>query len=201
MFLLLILVILPAKAMAETTWFDRALEFLGLTSEPIAADSPPAPPPTAALPALTEQVLEAARPMASDVLGLSTAITDQLGVSKTQADGGLGVLFSLAQSTLSGGDFGKLSDMVPGMDALIAAAPAVAPQVAGLTSMLGDAGKYAGALQGATQAYSQFKTLGLGVEQIPQYIQVTDEFLRASAGEDAVSLFNKGVASLLGDEK
>jgi len=69
-----------------------------------------------------------------------------------------------------------------------------------LSSLMGSAGKYGSALQGATQAYSQFKTLGIGVNQIPQYITVTNEFLESKGGGDTVAIFKEGVSSLLATE-
>ena len=45
------------------------------------------------------------------------------GASPTQSAGAAGSIFSLAKSRLSDADFGKVSKAVPGMDALLKAAP------------------------------------------------------------------------------
>ncbi len=51
-------------------------------------------------------------------------LTRNLGVSKAQAEGGVGLLFKQAKENLSGADFSKLSKAVPGVDKFISTAPA-----------------------------------------------------------------------------
>ena len=124
--------------------------------------------------------------------GLGSAISQGLGVTQAQADGGLGSLFGLAQSTLGSEDFATLASAVPGMDSLLNAAPAL--ESAG---GLGGLGGYAEALQGASGVVSQFQSLGLSASAIPQYVDITNRYLQSSGGQQAAQLFSKGVASLL----
>jgi len=51
-------------------------------------------------------------------------LTKNLGVTQTQAEGGVGMLFNLAKGKLGGSDFSKVSAVVPGVDSLMKAAPA-----------------------------------------------------------------------------
>lgn len=198
-------------AHAESSWFDKALDMIGLggdapavekqapvaekqnTTSQSAAGTVKAAPDSA-----TATITKMAADQAIEMLpSLTSMVTGQLGVSEPTANGGLGTLFSLAQKTLGSSEFSSLSALVPEMDSLLKAAPEVSEKAKGLTSLMGNAGKYANVLQGATTAYAQFKTLGISAEQIPAYIQVTEEFLKSKGGADAVLLFDKGVNSLL----
>ena len=128
---------------------------------------------------------------------LTDAIVQGLGVTNSQAEGGLGSLFSLAQSTLGNEQFAGLADAVPGMDTLLEAAPAVegaSKSLGGFSSALGNYGE---ALKGANQVYSQFKTLGLDAAAIPQYVDITNSYLQSNGGQSAVDLFSIGIAALL----
>ena len=201
--LLCCLILVAPHTYAEDSWFDSALNFFGLGADEdeaqIEAEKPAKQTTTEALGKAAASAATTATTMAV-TSSLASMVTEQLGVSDAQAKGGLGTLFGLAKSTLGTSDFSQLSGMVPEMDSLLAAAPAISENTKGLTSLMGSAGKYGSVLQGATQAYSQFKSLGIGVEQIPQYINVTNEFLESKGGDDAVSLFKEGISALLTTE-
>jgi|GEM_PF-2639575 len=81
----------------------------------------------AAPPATTTPVKKAessaTKAAAGELVGL---LTSQLGVTKPQAEGGAGSIFSLAKSKMSPSDFGQIASVVPDMDTLLKAAPAVA---------------------------------------------------------------------------
>ncbi len=141
--------------------------------------------------------LQAAAQTASDSSALTNAIVSGLGVSESQASGGLGSLFNLAKSTLGNEQFAGLAQSVPGMDQLLNAAPAVegaGKSLGGLSSALGN---YGDSIKGASEVYSQFKSLGLDASAIPQYVDVTNTYLQSTGGQSAVDLFSKGIAALL----
>tara|TARA_R110002072_G_scaffold31735_18_gene97687 strand:+ start:10194 stop:10817 length:624 start_codon:yes stop_codon:yes gene_type:complete len=201
--LLSCLLLISSHSYAADSWFDSALDFLGLgedeeeTTQSIEVKpATPTPSNTEALTAAATNALTSGAVTAS----LTSMITGQLGVTDTQAKGGLGSLFGLAKSSLGSQDFSQLSSVVPEMDTLLAAAPAISENAKGLSSLMGSAGKYGQALQGATQAYSQFKQLGIGVDKIPAYINVTNDFLKSQGSDDAATLFQKGVSALLTSE-
>jgi hypothetical protein len=127
--------------------------------------------------------------------GLSSAVSQGLGVTSKQADGGLGSLFSLAQSTLGDEQFGSLAGAVPGIGDLLKAAPALGS--GSMAGMAGGLGGYAEAATGASAVYSQFQSLGLSATAIPQYIGIVSSYLQSTGGQQTVDLFMKGVASLL----
>lgn len=66
-------------------------------------------------------------PAAASGSGLTGLLMQQLGVTQPQAEGGAGALFQLAKSRMSSGDFTALSNSVPEMQGLLAAAPAASP--------------------------------------------------------------------------
>jgi len=47
---------------------------------------------------------------------LLSMLTSQLNVSEQQASGGAGLLFKLAKEKLSVGEFGQISEVIPGVD-------------------------------------------------------------------------------------
>ncbi|HSE39288.1 MAG TPA: DUF2780 domain-containing protein, partial [Acidobacteriota bacterium] len=57
-------------------------------------------------------------------------ISEKLSVKPEQAAGGIGSVFNYAKGKLSADDFGKVSKAIPGMDSLLAVAPAVDSNVA-----------------------------------------------------------------------
>ena len=198
--LLTCLILTASFSYAEKSWFDSTLKFFGVGSDDAETVQPEQAAPATEQPSSAVDALRTAASKLATTSSLTSMITGQLGVTDTQATGGLGTIFGLAISTLGNSDFSQLSGMVPEMDTLLAAAPALSENAQGLSSLMGSAGKYGSALQGATQAYSQFKTLGIGVNQIPQYITVTNEFLESKGGGDTVAIFKEGVSSLLATE-
>src|SRR4029453_14114495 len=70
--------------------------------------------------ALADQVKKSANP---ELIG---ARTKELGATVPQASGGAGALLGLAKPRLKPEDFTKVSGAIPGIDTLLAAAPAVA---------------------------------------------------------------------------
>ena len=69
------------------------------------------------------------------------------------------------------------------IEAVTKSLPTSMPKMADLTAMVTD--QLGVSTQGATQAYSQFQSLGISTEQIPQYIDLTSEFLNSQGGKDA----------------
>lgn len=193
------LLLISCQTYASDSWYDSALEFFGFGEDKEAV----APAPVSTPEPETEELIDAAtNAVKSSAMtsSLTSMVTSQLGVTETQAQGGLGTLFGLAKSSLDSQEFSQLSGAIPNMDTLLAAAPAISEEAAGLTSLMGSAGKYGKALQGATQAYAQFKELGIGVDQIPQYVSVTNKFLESQGSDDAMTLLQKGLAALNTEE-
>ena len=200
----LLLAASQAQAEEESSWFNSALNFLGLDAEKTEENAQPMPAEDAMEAAASEDKASAIATKASQMVADNAAIssltglvTAQLGVTEQQAQGGLGTLFSVAQSTLDGADFQQLSEHVPEMASLLGATPEVSERAKGISSLVAEAGKYGDALKSSNEAYAQFKTLGLDAAQIPQYIEVTNQFLKKQGGTDIASLFSKGLEALI----
>ena len=98
------------------------------------------------------------------------SLAKELGATPQQAEGAAGALFDVATSRLSPGDWGKVSEAVPGMSGLLKAAPAL-----GAASMLSKAG-------GLGNATAAFQKLGLKPEMVMKAVPILTQFVTKSGG-------------------
>src|SRR6185369_1163270 len=101
----------------------------------------------AQIPAPIQQATDAKNP-SPELVG---NLTKELSITPEQAIGGSGALFGLAQSRLKPEEFAKVSDVVPGMDGLLKAAPKQA-SAGGLGAMTKALPGEAGGLGATTKA-------------------------------------------------
>jgi hypothetical protein len=125
--------------------------------------------------------------------GLIDLLAGQLGISPPQALGGAGALFGLARQRLSPADFGQLSAAVPGMDAMIAAAPRVQASVPASSGLMGAAGTLMGGqaaslLGSLAPLAGSFQSLGLGPEMIGQFVPVVLQYVQQQGGPATMNL-------------
>lgn len=155
-----------------------------------------------------EQAQEQANQTSNSTLDLASSLIPQLSsglsINQEQASGGLGALMQYAKASLSEEQGQQLSNGIPGLDSLIAAAPALAGDKGGLAGSLGqigsavggalgDGASAAGALGMLTQ---QFESLGLSPEMIGQMAQMAMQFF--SSNEPATGgLLEQALGSLL----
>lgn len=129
-------------------------------------------------------------PATTSGTGLTGLLMQQLGVTQPQAEGGAGALFQHAKSRMSAGDFATLSNSVPGMQGLLAAAPATAPSapaagVVGGGGMMGDlAGMAAGNLPGMAGSFQQ---LGLAPDMVQKFIPIVVQYVQGTGGSSVAS--------------
>ncbi|UZE96826.1 DUF2780 domain-containing protein [Alkalimarinus alittae] len=144
----------------------------------------------------TSPMTDSAMDMAA---GLIPTLTQQLGVTETQAQGGMGSLLGMAKQSLSSGEFEQLGAGVPGMDTLLAAAPALSggSKAGGLGSMLSGAGGLASSVGGMAQLTQQFEALGLSSDMIAQFANIAVQYF-SQGGNATGGLLEKGLASILG---
>jgi hypothetical protein len=110
-------------------------------------------------------------------------LTKNLGVSEAQAQGGAGLLFKLAKEKLSGGDFGKVSAAVPGIDKLIGAAPSA--------GVLGGLGKMFGGVGGLASLAGGFSKLGLDAGMIGKFVPIILSFVQSKGGDAVKGILEK----------
>jgi hypothetical protein len=142
-------------------------------------------------------------------MGLLPVLTSQLGVSETQAQGGMGSLLQVAQTTLSSNDFAQLSEGIPGMQTLLAAAPALSSKSAGgnaLSGMLANAGGLVAGLGSMSKLTQQFEALGLNPEMIVQFATIAIDYFSNSAekgvenADSTAALLQRGLSAVLGQQ-
>ena len=157
-----------------------------------------------ATPAAESSMMETATNVA---MGLLPTLTSQLGVTETQAEGGMGSLLQVAQGALSSDDFSQLSQGIPGMDSLLAAAPALGSKSAGgnaLTGMLSNAGGIAAGLGTMGKLTEQFEALGLSPEMIMQFANIAISYFSSTPETEGASntgnLLQTGLSAILGQK-
>ncbi len=136
------------------------------------------------------QTIEAGTAIAGSVpattqTALTEALVGQLGVSQQQALGGAGTIFQVAKSNMTQEAFGSLSQSVPGMSDMLAAAP----QIGGV-GMLGGAGGTIGTMQ---TLYSSFRQLNLSPDMVNRFIPVVVDYLNTTSGQVTSNLLRSAL--------
>ncbi|ABV89272.1 DUF2780 domain-containing protein [Shewanella pealeana] len=129
----------------------------------------------------------------SDLVG---TVMSQLGLSQTQAEGGLGSLLSLAQSSLGSNDFSSIADSIPGIDGLLSATPELDSD-SGVSGLLSKAGGLGESLQGGAMVYNAFEKLGISKELAAPMIDIVKGYLDTNGSAGTSDLLMKGLNSIL----
>ena len=139
----------------------------------------------------------AAAPNVSDMI---SSVTDSLGVSQSQATGGLGSLFNYAKDNISAEQFEQLSSALPGVDSLLKAVPDVSAVASegGLGGLLDKAANYSESLKAANDLKKQFESLGLNPEMIAQFANKAKEYLDTDEGKKVKDILIEGLGKLSG---
>ena len=117
------------------------------------------------------------------------ALSKELGANVPQASGAAGALFGLAKTRLKPEDFTKVAAAVPGIDSLMAAAPAVAgTSGTGAAGALSKATGAAGALGGLAAVAPAFDKLGLKPEMAAKAVPILTNYVTKTGGKDVASL-------------
>jgi hypothetical protein len=119
----------------------------------------------------------------------------QLGVQESQAKGGAGLLFKLAQDSL-GGDFSKIASALPGVSELIGSVPDSGGGLAGLAGgLLGKlGGEHAKGLADLAGLAGGFSELKLDSSMIAQFIPVIISFAKSQGGGEIADLLAKALS-------
>jgi len=111
-------------------------------------------------------------------------LSKELGSSPEQAAGAAGALFGLAKSRMQPDEFKQVSNSVPGMSALLAAAPAMG-STKGTSGSLSQLTGQAGGLMAAASAFSK---LGLSPELVAKAVPILTQFVGKAGGANVASL-------------
>jgi hypothetical protein len=121
---------------------------------------------------------------------LIDSLTQTLGISGTQAEGGAAVLLKAAKDKLGAAAFDSQLGSVPGLNDLLKKAPAAGG--GGLGGLLGGlAGAMGGNAALISSVLSGFGKLGLKAEDAKKFVPVILGFLRTKVGPDVVSNLEK----------
>jgi uncharacterized protein VcgC/VcgE DUF2780 len=115
---------------------------------------------------------------------LVSALSKEIGASPEQAAGAAGALFGVAKSRLKPEEFSQVEKAVPGMDSLLAAAPAPS----GSVGTSGALSQVAGAGGGLASAASAFTSLGLKPDMVAKAVPVLTSFVTKSGGANIGNL-------------
>ncbi len=120
-------------------------------------------------------------------------LTNQLGVTQGQAEGGAGLLFKMAKEKLSSDDFSQVTKSVPGIEKMISSAPepgGLAGAIGGLASSFGGG---AGDLGNLASLAGSFKSLDLDSSQIGQFIPIVLSFAQSKGGDIVKNILEKAL--------
>ena len=127
-------------------------------------------------------------------MDLIQEIMKQVGVDETQAKGGAGALFKVAQDKLDGADFSKLAGAIPGIDDLIKSVPSGS----GMSGMLGGLAKsFGGADLGSLAALvGSLSSLNLDKDTLSKFLPVILSYLKDKGLGDIVEKIVKAIPSI-----
>lgn len=112
-------------------------------------------------------------------------LSKEIGSTPEQAAGAAGALFGVAKSRLKPEEFSQVAKAVPGMDALLKAAPAVGAAAGGsLGGAVSKAAGTSGSAAGIATAASAFSKLGLQPDLVGKAVPVLTSFVSKSGGAD-----------------
>lgn len=116
------------------------------------------------------------------------ALTKELGATQEQAQGAAGALFALAKTRLKPEEFTQVAGAVPGMDALLKAAPAAdTAKKSGVDALL-QAGAGAAGLGGLASLAGSFTKLGLKPEMAIKALPVVVDHVKKTGGAEVAKM-------------
>jgi hypothetical protein len=114
---------------------------------------------------------------------LTAALSKEIGATPEQSAGAAGALFGVAKTRMKPADFAQVAAAVPGMSALLKAAPATDKGKKGdpLSQLAGSAG-------GLAAAAGAFSQLGLSPDLVAKAVPVLTSFVSKSGGANVGNL-------------
>ncbi len=121
-------------------------------------------------------------------MGLVGALTEKLGVTNSQAMGGAGALLGMAKKSLSSSEFAKVSESIPGMDSLLAAAPKATELTEKLGGLGAVVGENADKLSGLAGVAGSFSKLGLSPDMAGKFVPEILGYAKSNGGEEVMNM-------------
>tara|TARA_R110002167_G_scaffold109303_8_gene278592 strand:+ start:3203 stop:3742 length:540 start_codon:yes stop_codon:yes gene_type:complete len=142
--------------------------------------------------------VEAEKPAMPNVGDMISSVSGKLGVSDSQASGGLASLFNYAKGNLSTEQFSGLADSLPGVSDLLKSVPDVSNMASegGLGGLMDKAANYSDSLKAVNDVKKQFEALGLKPEMIMQYVNAAKAYLDTDEGKRIKDTLMQGLSKL-----
>ncbi|ABG42053.1 conserved hypothetical protein [Paraglaciecola sp. T6c] len=133
-----------------------------------------------------------------DIASLVSMVSDNLGVSEEQSQGGVASIFDYAKENLSGGDYTQLASSIPGLDGLMDYVPDVSSdsssKSSAMSGLLDKASEYSSSLSSINELKKQFEALGLDSDMISSFVTQINAYL--SGDSDTQALLQSGLGKL-----
>lgn len=139
----------------------------------------------------------------TDIMGLVSSVSENLGVTEAQSQGGIASVFNYVKGNLSSEDFSSLSDSLPGLDSLLSMVPdtttttSESGKKSALSGLLNKASEYSGSMKSVNDLKNQFEALGLTPEMISSFVSQISTYLQTEEGQQTQSLFRSGLDKLI----
>ena len=134
-----------------------------------------------------------------DITELTSVISDNLGISEAQSEGGIASIFSYVKSNLTDTNYSQLAEAIPGLESLIENAPETSSSTntSSLSSLISKASEYSDTLGTISTLKQQFDALGLDSEMISEFISQINAYLTNEQASDTQALLQSGLGNLL----
>jgi Protein of unknown function VcgC/VcgE (DUF2780) len=120
---------------------------------------------------------------------LITSLVNQLGISQSQAQSGAGAIFKAAQERMGADQFEQLLGGMPGINELLAHAPATdsggGGLLGGFASMASSFG--GGDLAMGAKLLAAFGSLGMNKDTLVKFRPIVLQFLESQGGQELVT--------------
>ena len=127
--------------------------------------------------------------------GLVDLLTKNLGVTSAQAEGGAGAIFNTASQKMSVADFAKVTDAMPEVKSLMAAAPAAGNKesggfLSGISSNLGEKGSTLGSFAKLSDTFSKLELSG---DMVGKFIPIILQYAQNRGGDGISGLLKSAL--------
>lgn len=128
-------------------------------------------------------------------LSLVGMLTDKLGVTTEQAEGGAGAIFNVASKNMSADNLSKVTDALPDVTSLMKSASSssssgASSAIGSLSSMVGSSSD---SLSSLASLSSTFSSLGLDSDMVGKFIPIVLEYAQSKGGSQISSLLKSAL--------
>lgn len=146
----------------------------------------------------TAKDMEAEKASMPNISDMVASVANKLGVSDSQATGGLASIFNYAKNNLSVEQFSGLTESLPGLSGLLNSVPDVESKESsgGLGGLMDKAANYNDSLKTLNDVKKQFEALGLKPEMIMDYVNAAKTYLDTEEGKKIKETLMQGLSKL-----